>query len=86
MANLWTGTVKANDYVNLATVSGQTLSSGSKYGLQSYDNSFYLREGSTGKGYTVKAGTYVQITMGSSDIYVKPETLGSMELNLSSEG
>lgn len=83
MANLWTGRITANDYVDLATASGQTFTTNYIYTLQSYDNAFYIREGSVGEGFIVKRGSYVQFEAGDSDIYVKPAIYSTIKLNIS---
>ena len=85
MANLWTGAIADEDYVNLATESGQTLTSGDTYLIQSHDNDFYLREGSTGEGVYVKALEKCYVTIGEDDIYVKPAAWGTVKINISSE-
>ena len=71
MSNLYTGTVDTNDsYESLATISGVTFTSGSKYVIQ-IANPAYLREGDTGKGFSVNTDFPIQYTAGDDTLYIR---------------
>ena len=70
MANLWTGEINASDYTTVASISGQTFSSGTKYQLQ-LDGIGYIREGQDGKGFIIKEPLFIDYTAGDEDLYIK---------------
>lgn len=81
MANLGTYIIKANDYVNIETETGETLTQGDKYRIQSYDGDFWLREGADGKGDYVKSTNFVYYTHKGNDLFVRPCN-GAISLNI----
>ena len=70
MANLWTGSIDTDgDYESLATVTEQTLTSGTTYTIQ-VQNAAYIREGSDGDGFLVSNRVFT-LTWGDDAFYIK---------------
>ena len=70
MANLYTGTIKTETYKTLASLTGVTFTSGTKYVIQ-LRNSAYIREGTNGKGFIVLDSQPFEYTAGDDDLYIK---------------
>ncbi len=72
MANLWSGNVENTDeYQNLESVSGLTLTEGSSYQIQ-IEGGAYLREGTTGRGFSLYDSKPFTLVKTSSDVYIEP--------------
>lgn len=84
MANLYTNDIKTDSYVNVETTTGLSFVADTVYTLQSLDNDFYIREGSTGDGFYVKALEKVEFKAGTDDLYLKPAVWGRVRLNIAS--
>ena len=74
MSNLWTGGVNTNgDYADLATISGVTFTSGSKYVFQCFGPCKFCegQPGSNSKGFTILDSEPFQLDCDGTAIYVK---------------
>lgn len=72
MANLWSGNVENTDqYQKLETVSGLTFVNGTTYTIQ-VEGGAYLREGTTGRGFSLYNSDPFEYTKGTGDLYIEP--------------
>ena len=81
MANLFTDKIVSLGYENLATLTGLTFTNDTKYNGEVDNGMAYIREGTTGRGFTVNAGDRFDFTYKGTPIYIKTNAEGIV-LNL----
>lgn len=82
MANLWSGSINAQDYTTLESLSGITFEQGSTYLIQAY-NDMYFRDGTEGVGFLVHAGDKpFEYICGTEDLYVKCANSANSLINI----
>lgn len=78
MSNLFTDKITALDYTNLATETGLTFTSGTKYNGQVTGGMVILREGTTGRGFIVEDSENFDFVYSGTPIYIKTNADGSV--------
>ena len=73
MANLWSGKIEDTGlYQNLETATGLTFTEGNTYAIQIENGGAHIREGSTGRGFSVYDSKIISFTKSADDIYIEP--------------
>ncbi len=76
MANVGTYRITAITHTNIETATGITLDSDYIYRFQSYDNEFWLREGTSGDGDCVPMKKWAYVEPAEDDLYIKTSPSG----------
>lgn len=81
MANLFTNKIISLEDGNLATLTSLSFVNGTKYNGEVNNGMAYIKEGTTGRGFTVNAGDKFDFTYSGTPIYIKTNAEGVL-LNL----
>lgn len=81
MANLFTNKIVSTDYGDLATLTSLSFVNKTKYNGEVNNGMAYIKEGTTGRGFTINAGDKFDFTYKGTPIYIKTNAEGVI-LNL----
>lgn len=76
MANIFTGKIAETDYENLATATGLTFTTDTKYLVEVRGGMLIAREGTVGKGFIIEDGQRFDFTYKGTPIYIKTNSDG----------
>lgn len=75
--------ITSDDYESVETAASITLDSGTTFSIQGLNNDFYLRKGSTGTGFYVKALEHCTYNSDGTDLEIKKLHSGVLTVNIS---